>query len=151
MFENILMQSDSALYYYRLLVERYPQSEYAKDVRAGVEIALAHQSGLYDINTGKMLDRKPIIDTLQASPIDSTAQPNTLSQQPLDNARTLSDPNANQPKEQLKQRRPNPNNQLINPNQPMQLPANAPIPGNMQISLPQDASPADSMNIGDPP
>lgn len=151
MFENTLMQSDSALYYYRLLVERYPQSEYAKDVRAGVEIALAHQSGLYDINTGKMLDMKPIIDTLQASPIDSTAQPNTLSQQPPDNARTLSDPNANQPKEQLKQRRPNPNNQLINPNQPMQLPANAPIPGNMQISLPQDASPADSMNIGNPP
>ncbi|MFM7340435.1 MAG: tetratricopeptide repeat protein, partial [Bacteroidota bacterium] len=43
MFENNLMQPDSALYYYRLLVERYPQSEYAKDVRAGVEIGLAYK------------------------------------------------------------------------------------------------------------
>jgi tetratricopeptide (TPR) repeat protein len=151
MFENTLMQPDSALYYYRLLVERYPQSEYAKDVRTGVEIALAHQSGLYDVSTGKLLDRKLVIDTVQIPAVDSTAKPDAQIQQTIDNSRTLSDPNANQPKEPLRQRKPNQNNQLINPNQPIQLPVNAPIPGNMQISLPQDASPADSMKIGDPP
>ena len=32
---------DSALYYYGLLVERYPRSEYAKEVRPSVEYALA--------------------------------------------------------------------------------------------------------------
>jgi len=151
MFENTLKQPDSALYYYRLLVERYPQSEYAKDVRAGVEIALAHQSGLYDVSTGKMIERKQLIDTTQIPAVDSTAKPDAQIQQTIDNSRTLSDPNANQQKEPLRQRKPNQNNQLINPNQPMQLPVNAPLPGNMQISLPQDASPADSMKIGDPP
>ena len=151
MFENTLKQPDSALYYYRLLVERYPQSEYAKDVRAGVEIALAHQSGLYDVSTGKMIERKPFIDTTLIPVIDSTATPDAEIQQTINNTRTLSDPNANQQKEPLRQRRPNQNNQLINPNQPMQLPMNAPLPGNFQISLPQDASPVDSMKIGDPP
>ena len=152
MFENTLMQPDSALYYYRLLVERYPQSEYAKDVRAGVEIALAHQSGLYDVSTGKMIERKPVIDTIEVPAVDSsTSQPDAQIQKPADTTRTLSDPNANQQKEPLRQRKQNQQNQLINPNQPMQLPVNAPLPGNMQISLPQEASPADSMKIGDPP
>jgi TolA-binding protein len=151
MFENTLMQPDSAIYYYRLLVERYPQSEYAKDVRAGVEIALAHQSGLYDISTGKFKDRTPKVDTIQVPAVDTTTKNDAQIQQKNDNSRTLTDPNINQQKEPLKQRRPNQNNQLINPNQPMQLPVNAPLPGNMQISLPQDASPADSMKIGDPP
>jgi hypothetical protein len=39
----------------------------------------------------------------------------------------------------------------LNPNQPLQLPANAPLPGSMQISLPQDAAPQDSMRIVTPP
>ena len=98
-----------------------------------------------------MIERKPFIDTTLIPVIDSTATPDAEIQQTINNTRTLSDPNANQQKEPLRQRRPNQNNQLINPNQPMQLPMNAPLPGNFQISLPQDASPADSMKIGDPP
>jgi tetratricopeptide (TPR) repeat protein len=54
-FENKLLNKDSAIYYYRLLVERYPQSDYAKDIRPGVEMALAYQSGMYDPATGQML------------------------------------------------------------------------------------------------
>ncbi|MGA0833317.1 MAG: tetratricopeptide repeat protein [Candidatus Kapaibacteriota bacterium] len=41
MQERDLDQNDSALYYYGLLVERYPRSEYAKEVRPSVEYALA--------------------------------------------------------------------------------------------------------------
>lgn len=41
MHERDLDQNDSALYYYGLLVERYPRSDYAKDVRPSLEYALA--------------------------------------------------------------------------------------------------------------
>ena len=41
MFERDTPNRDSALYYYGLLVERYPRSEYAKEVRPSVEYALA--------------------------------------------------------------------------------------------------------------
>lgn len=41
MFERDLSQLDSAIFYYGLLLERYPRSEYAKEVRPSVEYALA--------------------------------------------------------------------------------------------------------------
>ncbi len=41
MYERDAPNRDSALYYYGLLVERYPRSEYAKEVRPSVEYALA--------------------------------------------------------------------------------------------------------------
>ena len=41
MFEKDVHDLDSALHYYGLLIERYPRSEYAKDVRPSVEFALA--------------------------------------------------------------------------------------------------------------
>jgi len=41
MFERDLNQADSAIYYYGLLLERYPRSEYAREIRPSVEFALA--------------------------------------------------------------------------------------------------------------
>ena len=46
MFERDLDNRDSALYYYGLLVERYPRSEYAKEVRPSVEYALAKMNNM---------------------------------------------------------------------------------------------------------
>ncbi|MBI2794996.1 MAG: tetratricopeptide repeat protein [Ignavibacteria bacterium] len=44
MFERDLNEQDSALFYYGLLMERYPRSEYAKEVRPSVEYALAKRN-----------------------------------------------------------------------------------------------------------
>lgn len=45
MHERNLDQPDSARYYYGLLVEKYPRSEYAKEVRPSLEFALAKLNG----------------------------------------------------------------------------------------------------------
>lgn len=45
MHERDLSQPDSARYYYGLLVEQYPRSEYAKEVRPSLEFALAKLNG----------------------------------------------------------------------------------------------------------
>lgn len=148
MFENNLMQPDSALYYYRLLVERYPQSEYAKDVRAGVEIGLAYKSGIYDLKTGKIIDRTSIKDSLSTPSIDSVgaSQKTEIVNQQQDNTRTINPPTQQQ--EQIKNRKKNVQLQTI---QPMQLPGNALLPGSMNIAAPQDIPPQDSTKVGDPP
>ncbi len=44
MYERDVMDLDSALHYYGLLIERYPKSEYAKDVFPSVEYALAKRN-----------------------------------------------------------------------------------------------------------
>ena len=44
MFERDINDQDSALFYYGLLLERYPRSEYAKEVRPSVEYALAKRN-----------------------------------------------------------------------------------------------------------
>lgn len=46
MFERDLANNDSALFYYEQLVEKYPRSAYAKDVRPSVEYALAKRNGV---------------------------------------------------------------------------------------------------------
>jgi tetratricopeptide (TPR) repeat protein len=46
MFERDVHDNDSALHYYGLLLERYPRSEYAKDVRPSVEFALAKMNNM---------------------------------------------------------------------------------------------------------
>ena len=78
MFENNIKNRDSAVFYYRLLVERYPQSEYTKDIRAGVEMALAFQSGLYNPNTGRIKNPAEMDSSQLQNQADS------LKQQPLD-------------------------------------------------------------------
>lgn len=45
MYERKLRRYDSALHYYKLLVERYPNSEYANDVKLAVEYLAAVRSG----------------------------------------------------------------------------------------------------------
>lgn len=45
MYERKLRQYDSALHYYKLLIDRYPESEYAKDVKLAVEYLAAVRSG----------------------------------------------------------------------------------------------------------
>ncbi len=42
-FEKFLNNLDSALYYYSLLIERYPESEQAKAMRPAVEVAVAER------------------------------------------------------------------------------------------------------------
>jgi tetratricopeptide (TPR) repeat protein len=44
-FEKHLDSLDSALHYYQLLIDKYPRSEYAMDVRTGVEYMQAVNSG----------------------------------------------------------------------------------------------------------
>lgn len=44
-YEYDLEIADSALHYYRLLLKRYPESEYAKDVKLSVDFLLAVRSG----------------------------------------------------------------------------------------------------------
>lgn len=46
MFERDVNNMDSALYYYGLLVERYPKSDYAKEVFPSVEYALAKRNNV---------------------------------------------------------------------------------------------------------
>lgn len=46
MFERDLLNNDSALFYYEQLVEKYPRSAYAKEVRPSVEYALAKRNGV---------------------------------------------------------------------------------------------------------
>lgn len=150
MFENNLMQTDSALHYYRLLVERYPQSEYAKDVRAGVEIGLAYKSGIYDVKSGKLIDRKPAIDSVNNQPSDSVSTPQLpeVDEKKQDNSRTIIQTDPQQ--EPLKNQKAPKKNMQLNPNQPMQLPTNAILPGSLN-TLPQQFNPQDTTNAGNPP
>lgn len=74
MYERRLRQYDSALYYYKLLVERYPDSEYAKDIKLAVEYLAANQSGEpipEHLKERKKLDYLPErnLDELKAPPI----------------------------------------------------------------------------------
>jgi tetratricopeptide (TPR) repeat protein len=46
MYERDVADLDSALFYYGLLVEKYPKSEYARDVFASVEYALAKRNNV---------------------------------------------------------------------------------------------------------
>lgn len=46
MYERDLKMNDSALYYYGLLLERYPRSRYAREMHASVEYALAKLNGV---------------------------------------------------------------------------------------------------------
>lgn len=46
MYERDLHMNDSALHFYGLLLERYPRSTYAKEIRASVEYALAKINGV---------------------------------------------------------------------------------------------------------
>ena len=46
MYERDLVNNDSAIFYYEQLVEKYPRSVYAKDVRPSVEYALAKRNGV---------------------------------------------------------------------------------------------------------
>jgi len=46
MFERDVHRNDSALFYYGQLIEKYPRSEYAREIRASVEFALAKMNGV---------------------------------------------------------------------------------------------------------
>ena len=155
MFENNINDRDSALYYYRLLVERYPSSEYAKDVRSSVEIALANKSGMYDIKTGKIIINRPVDstqvvpsnDTVPAPKQDSMQQSKTLEQD--NTTKTIINPNAGMNQREPLRGKSGINNPLINPQ--VRMPANAVLPNSAPISLPNNAPPGDSLKSSDPP
>lgn len=46
MYEREMINPDSSRYYYQLLVDRYPTSEYARDIRPSLEFALAKINGV---------------------------------------------------------------------------------------------------------
>ncbi|NLO18750.1 MAG: tetratricopeptide repeat protein [Ignavibacteria bacterium] len=58
LFENDLKNYDSSLFYYQLLIEKYPRSQYAKDVKLPVDYLLALQSGLPIPDSLKAPERK---------------------------------------------------------------------------------------------
>jgi len=58
LFENDLKIYDSSLYYYKLLLEKYPKSQYAKDVKLPVNYLLALQSGQPIPDSLKPVERK---------------------------------------------------------------------------------------------
>lgn len=46
MYEREMINPDSSRYYYQLLVDKYPTSEYARDIRPSLEFALAKINGV---------------------------------------------------------------------------------------------------------
>lgn len=74
MYERKLRRYDSALYYYTLLVQRYPDSEYAKDVKLAVDYLAAFKSGEpipEHLKERKKVDYVPEknLDELKAPPV----------------------------------------------------------------------------------
>gem|GEM_PF-4721209 len=65
-FEKKLLIVDSALYYYSILIEKYPESEYAKDIKPSVDHLLAVRSGKLPVEPPKdTLKRNTEIDKIQ--------------------------------------------------------------------------------------
>lgn len=94
MFERDVHKNDSALFYYGQLIEKYPRSEYAREVRASVEFALAKLNGVEvsDSTLLKDLDK----DLLRRG----TEQDKNVMQQLIDrnaDALQVSGPNATLP------------------------------------------------------
>jgi len=58
LYETDLKNYDSSLYYYQLLMEKYPKSQYSKDVRLPVNYLLALQSGQPLPDSLKPVERK---------------------------------------------------------------------------------------------
>lgn len=54
MFERDRQMNDSALHYYGLLIEKYPRSTYAREIRPSVEFALAKINGV-EVNDSTLL------------------------------------------------------------------------------------------------
>jgi len=64
--EKKLLIVDSALYYYSILIEKYPESEYAKDIKPSVDHLLAVRSGKLPVEPPKdTLKRNTEIDKIQ--------------------------------------------------------------------------------------
>jgi hypothetical protein len=115
-----------------------------------VEIGLAYKSGIYDVKSGKLIDRKPPIDSANSQPSDSasTSQSPNVDSQKQDNSRAIIQTDPQQ--EPLKNRKAPKKNMQLNPSQPMQLPANAVLPGSLN-TLPEQFNPQDTTNAGNPP
>lgn len=67
-----LRQVDSALFYYELLLQQYPTSEYAADIRLSVAHARARREG---VAPEAILQRYPAPPTPPSSPAKPSAQP----------------------------------------------------------------------------
>jgi tetratricopeptide (TPR) repeat protein len=78
MFENQVKHNDSAIYYYKTLIDKYPNSKYAKDVKSGVDYALALRNG------------QPL-DTLDQMPKEERGEPPTQ-QSPQQNEQQIMNP-----------------------------------------------------------
>lgn len=71
-FEKELKQLDSALYYYKIILEKYPASEYAKDVKPSVDYLLAVKSGISKPGTPQVVDPPAIrLDPIPDKPAET--------------------------------------------------------------------------------
>lgn len=94
MFERDIKNIDSALYYYGLLLERYPRSVYAREIHASVEYALAKMNNVEVSDSTLLRDLdQDLIDKAKAG------EQNVLQQMINNNmdALNVSGPNLNLP------------------------------------------------------
>lgn len=86
MYENKLEQLDTALFYYQMLIDKYPGTDYARDVHLSVDYYLALKSGkpLPDSLKTRQVVRMPPPDPIRGMPqpmrpIPGQVKPNQLS------------------------------------------------------------------------
>jgi len=75
MYEKDIGDKDSALYYYGMLVESYPRSEYAREIRPSLEFALAKRNGVEVSDSLLLRDLdKELYDKAKAGELDPLQQ-----------------------------------------------------------------------------
>jgi tetratricopeptide (TPR) repeat protein len=101
MFENQVQSNDSAIRYYKMLIDKYPDSKYAKDIRYGLEYALAIQNGgpVDTLSGNQKEERGEPLPTEQAIPPQQMLNggPGGLLQSPSGNGRSRLKPGVNLP------------------------------------------------------
>ncbi|MCI0473145.1 MAG: tetratricopeptide repeat protein, partial [Ignavibacteria bacterium] len=87
-YENDIKNRDSAIHYYLLLLEKYPNSEYAKDIRAIVDYANAVKEGKVNdsLRTRQLIkyERKIPVDTVAVQPLEKGKKNKSLFDDPLE-------------------------------------------------------------------
>src|SRR3989339_267352 len=87
-YENELKNRDSAIHYYLLLLEKYPNSEYARDIRMIVDFANAVKDGKVpdSLKARSLLkyERKMQIDTIASQPAEQGKKNKSLFNDPME-------------------------------------------------------------------
>ncbi|MDX9789955.1 MAG: tetratricopeptide repeat protein [Candidatus Kapabacteria bacterium] len=96
-FENYLRNPDSALHYYRILINDYPETEHAKEVNLGVAYKLAVNAGeIPDSLKERKIEMKPKsqleLERRRLKPEPRRVPPQKPKSEPLDPMKLLKDP-----------------------------------------------------------